>query len=126
MITGLTYASHQVGDLDRARSFYEGLLGLQSTGVYDNRWEEYALPDGTIFAVYKAQADTPDYFKKQTVTASIAFAVDDLDKLAQTLKKAGVTFLQEPVDNAGHCKMAYVADPDGNIVTLHELLEADD
>ena len=52
MITQMAYASHQVKDLDRAREFYEGLLGLKSSGSYAGTWEEYEVGDST-FAVYK-------------------------------------------------------------------------
>lgn len=121
-ITGLAYASHQVADLDRARAFYQGLLGLKSQGSYAGTWEEYDV-GGETFAVWVASEITPSYFKKEKVTASIAFEVSDIEAMTQKLKEAGVEFLQDPVNNEGHCITAYLKDPDGNIVTLHELLE---
>jgi predicted enzyme related to lactoylglutathione lyase len=123
-ITGFTYVSHQVKDLDVAREFYEGLLGLESQGAYAGRHEEYDI-NGETFAVWKAVEDTPDYFRKHKVTASIAFEVDDIEAFCKKLKKAGVNFLQEPVNHADHCITAYITDPDGNIITLHQLLEAE-
>jgi extradiol dioxygenase family protein len=121
-VTGLAYASHQVTDLDRAREFYQGLLGLKSTGSYAGTWEEYDV-GGETFAVWIASDITPSYFRKEKVTASIAFEVTDIEAMTQKLKQAGIAFLQEPVNNGGHCKTAYLKDPDGNIVTLHQLLE---
>lgn len=123
-ITGLAYASHQVADLDRARAFYEGQLGLKSTGSYAGTWEEYDV-NGETFAVWKASEMTPDYFRTLKVTGAIAFEVDDIDALVEQLKKADVRILQEPTNNGGHCKTAYLSDPDGNIVTLHQLLETE-
>jgi catechol 2,3-dioxygenase-like lactoylglutathione lyase family enzyme len=122
MIKGFAYVSHQVSDLDQAREFYEGILGLKSTGSYAGTWEEYDV-DGIAFAVWKASDITPPYFRKLKVTGSLAFEVEDIEVFSKKLKKAGVQFLQEPTDNEGHCKTAYIADPDGNIITLHELLE---
>ncbi len=122
MIKGFAYASHQVADLDRARAFYEGLLGLPSSGAYAGTWEEYDV-NGETFAVWKASQMTPPEFEALKVTGSIAFEVADIDELYKRLKTAGVHFLQEPVDNGGHCKTAYLTDPDGNIITLHQLLE---
>lgn len=119
-ITGIAYSSHQVKDLDRAREFYSGLLGLKSTGSYAGTWEEYDV-GGCTFAVWVASKITPNYFKQ--ITASIAFEVKDIEKLSAKLKEAGVKFLQEPVNNEDHCITAYIKDPDGNIVTLHQLLE---
>ena len=124
MITGLAYTSHQVSDLDRARDFYEGLLGLKSTGSYAGTWEEYDV-NGETFAVWKSSKMTPEYFKKEKVTAAVAFEVDDIEQLSKKLKKAGVKFLQEPTNHEDHCITAYFEDPDGNIVTLHQLLETD-
>jgi len=124
MIKGFAYASHQVSDLDRAREFYEGLLGLKSTGSYAGTWEEYDVGGGT-FAVWKSSKMTPAYFKELKVTGSIAFEVSDIEKLTQKLQKAGVKILQEPVNHEGHCKTVYLEDPDGNIVTLHQLLKRD-
>jgi predicted enzyme related to lactoylglutathione lyase len=121
-ITGFAYVSHQVKDLDKAREFYEGVLGLKSQGSYAGTWEEYDV-DGVAFAVWKASKITPDYFKKEKVTASLAFEVKDMDRFAKKLKKAGVQFLQEPTNNEDHCITAYITDPDGNIITLHQLLE---
>lgn len=124
MIKGFAYVSHQVADLDRAREFYQGLLGLKSTGSYAGTWEEYDV-DGVAFAVWKASGMTPPYFKKLKVTGSLAFEVEDIEAFSKKLKEAGVEFLQDPVDNEGHCKTAYLTDPDGNIITLHQLLESE-
>lgn len=122
MIQGLAYASHQVADLDRARAFYQGLLGLKSTGSYAGTWEEYDV-NGETFAVWKASPMTPAYFKDLKVTGAIAFEVKDIDSLSEKLKQADVHFLQAPTTHEGHCRTAYLTDPDGNIVTLHQLLE---
>jgi catechol 2,3-dioxygenase-like lactoylglutathione lyase family enzyme len=121
-IKGFAYVSHQVADLDRAREFYSGLLGLKSTGSYAGIWEEYNV-DGVAFAVWKASEMTPSYFRKLKVTGSLAFEVNDIDSFCEKLQAAGVEILQEPVNNENHCKTAYLSDPDGNIVTLHQLLE---
>lgn len=120
-VKGLAYVSHQVSDLDRAREFYQGVLGLKSTGSYAGTWEEYAL-NGVAFAVWKASDMTPEYFRKLKVTGALAFEVEDIETLYETLKAKGVQFLQAPVTNDNHCKTAYLTDPDGNIITLHELL----
>jgi predicted enzyme related to lactoylglutathione lyase len=121
MITSIAYSSHQVKDLNRAQQFYEGLLGLKLVSSYADRWQEYDI-HGETFALYKPMEDTPEYFRKNKITASIAFEVSNMDTLFRKLKKTGVSFLQEP-ENNGHCIMAYLKDPDGNIVTLHQLLE---
>lgn len=57
------------------------------------------------------------------MTGSLAFEVEDIEAFTKKLIAAGVSFLQAPVNNGGHCKTAYLTDPDGNIITLHQLLE---
>ena len=123
-VKSFAYVSHQISDFDKAREFYSGLLGLKSTGTYpeDNpTWEEYDV-NGEAFAVWKASKMTPAYFKKLKITGAVAFEVTDIAALCERLEAAGVEFLQKP-ENNGHCILAYVKDPDGNIVTLHQLTE---
>lgn len=120
-IKNLAYVSHQVNDLDQARDFYQGILGLKSNGSYGDTWEEYDV-GGASFAVWKASKITPEYFKKLKVTGALAFEVEDIDSFSETLKAKGVHFLQAPLTHGDHCKTAYLSDPDGNIITLHQLL----
>lgn len=62
MIKGFAYVSHQVADLDRARAFYQDILGLKSTGSYAGTWEEYDV-SGVTFAVWKASEITRTILK---------------------------------------------------------------
>ena len=68
---------------------------------------------------------TPAYFKELKVTGSIAFEVSDIEKLTQKLKKRASKFYRSRSVHEGHCKTVYLEDPDGDIVTLHQLLEND-
>ncbi len=44
--------------------------------------------------------------------------MDDVDACAEELRAKGVTVVVEPFE-AGSCRMAQIADPDGNRLWLH-------
>ena len=46
MIKKIAFFFYPVKDMDRARKFYEGALGLNPTENYDNAWVEYDLNGG--------------------------------------------------------------------------------
>ncbi|MEJ6020898.1 VOC family protein [Ramlibacter sp. PS4R-6] len=111
-----------VRDLDRARAFYEGRLGLKPAGL---------KPDGKF--VYKVGGTTLALFPKPEGTkadhTAISFQVADIAASIEQLKRAGVTF--EDYDFPGlktvnHVcvlgaeKAAWFKDTEGNYLCLHE------
>jgi len=111
-----------VTDLDRARSFYEGTLGLKTK----EEWGEGAtLESGdTLINLYKSE------FAGTSKATALNFDVDDIDKEVSELKDKGVFFekydlpgLQPQGDlyvGEGGFKTAWFKDPDGNILSLIE------
>jgi catechol 2,3-dioxygenase-like lactoylglutathione lyase family enzyme len=115
-----------VKDMDRARAFYEGSLGLQPGGF---------KPDGKF--VYRVGGSTLALFPKPEGTkadhTAISFRVDDISASIEALKRKGVVF--EDYDFPGlktvnHVcvlgaeKAAWFKDPEGNYLCLHEDLPA--
>ena len=80
-------------------------------------WTEYDLPDGGCLALFNhpdpASAAAPG-------GASVAFEVEDLDRLVARLKGEGVKFSAENVESPV-CRMAIVQDTEGNTIILHKL-----
>jgi catechol 2,3-dioxygenase-like lactoylglutathione lyase family enzyme len=112
-------ATVAVKNLDTAKKFYEGTLGL--TKVMENE-EVVAFKTGesTLF-VYRSQ-----YAGTNKATA-VTFVAQEVDALVQTLKDRGVTFehydlpkmtRHGDVHVAGSMKTAWFKDPDGNIFSL--------
>ncbi len=109
-----------VKDLDRARKFYEGTLGLKT----DKDWggEGVTLKSGdTQISVYRSQ------FAGTNKATALTFDVDDIDKEVSELKEKGIFF--EHYDLPGleqdgdlyvgeGMKTAWFKDPDGNILSL--------
>jgi len=111
-----------VRDLDRARSFYEGTLGLEEI---DDFGEGFMLKSGdTNFSIYRS-----DFAGTNKATA-LTFTVDDVARQVDDLKDKGISFehydelpgLQRKGDVyvAEGMKTAWFKDPDGNILSLIE------
>ena len=112
-------ATVAVRNLETARRFYEGTLGL--TKVMENE-EVLAFKSGasTLFVYRSPYAGT----NKAT---AVTFVTRDVDGVVQTLKSRGVTFehydlpkmtRQGDVHVAGSMRAAWFRDPDGNIFSL--------
>lgn len=54
---------------------------------------------------------------------SIAFEVDDLDRLVSELKEKNVEFKLDNIVTPV-CKMAVILDSEGNVLTLHQLTKS--
>ena len=110
-----------VKDLDRARSFYEGTLGLSEV---DDFGEGFMLKSGdTTLSIYRSQ------FAGTNKATALTFTVDDLDSEVGELKGKGVAFEHYDLpglERQGDCyvaegmKTAWFKDPDGNILSLIE------
>lgn len=117
MFKKVAFTMYPVKDGKRARSFYEGTLGLtvgshSSNGV----WTEYDLPGGGCLALFA----TEDIEPSADAGGSIALEVDDLDAAIVRLKGEGVQFRADMI-HSPVCRMAVILDTEGNSIILHEL-----
>lgn len=115
-----------VKDLDRARRFYEGKLGLKPIGL---------KPDGKF--TYDCAGATLALFPKEGGTkadhTAVSFKVADIVASIAELKQAGVVFenydlpgfkTEEHVCVLGSEKAAWFLDTEGNILCIHEDLDS--
>ena len=110
-----------VKDLDRARTFYEGTLGLQQI---DDFGEGFMLKSGdTKVTVYRSE------FAGTNKATALTFDVDDVQGEVNDLKGKGISFehydlpgleRQGDLYVAEGMKTAWFKDPDGNILSLIE------
>jgi catechol 2,3-dioxygenase-like lactoylglutathione lyase family enzyme len=116
-----------VKDLDRARQFYEGVLGFASSGN---------APDGILyragdggFLVY------PSAYAGTNKATAMGFAVDEdrFDAEIAELRSKGVTFQTFDMDGmtwddgvatAGGMRSVWFEDPDGNIINVGTMPES--
>jgi catechol 2,3-dioxygenase-like lactoylglutathione lyase family enzyme len=116
-------AALAVSDMDRAREFYEGKLGL-SVGIDSGDNLQYWCAKGTMIHVYLS----PEHAGKSTATLA-GWGVDDAEKVVDELTSKGIVF--EHYDEGpivtdekgiatfdGDARVAYFKDPDGNTLSI--------
>ena len=110
----LAFVFYPVTDVERARKFYEGLLGLK-TGMQvefgpGQWWIEYDIA-GQALAISNAMPGKP--------ASSLALEIASLEAALVAVKAAGYTTSTEVLEFPP-CRMFIVKDPDGNEITLHQ------
>jgi catechol 2,3-dioxygenase-like lactoylglutathione lyase family enzyme len=114
-------ANLAVKNLDVARKFYEGTLGLKPLHV-----------EGGELIVYKSGNSTLNVYQSRYAGTNKATAVtwtvgDEIDDVVRALKAKGVTFehydmpgmkVEGDIHIGGDMKVAWFKDPDGNILNV--------
>jgi len=114
--TGIAYVGYPVSDMDRAKAFYGGVLGLKAGMDACNEsmsWVEYEIGEG-VLAISNAWPPSPN------PGPAVALEVEDFEAAVAHLRQAGVTIKMEPFESPV-CHMFIVTDPDGNDVIIHKL-----
>jgi catechol 2,3-dioxygenase-like lactoylglutathione lyase family enzyme len=121
-LIALLHAGLLVGDLPRAKRFYESVLGLTPSPArpdlpYPGEW--YALPGGQQLHLMNlpnpdAHAVRPEHGGRDR---HIALGVRDLEALKNLLGVAGVAF---SVSQSGRAAL-FCRDPDGNTLEFVEI-----
>jgi catechol 2,3-dioxygenase-like lactoylglutathione lyase family enzyme len=110
-----------VRDMKRAAQFYEGTLGLQRIHSMGEMAAEYKTGSSSLF-VYQSQFAGTN--KATAVTWDVG---KDVERLVRDLKGKGVAFehyelpdtkLDGDVHVSGDRRLAWLKDPDGNILAL--------
>lgn len=146
MLKGIVHVGLTVTDLKRSVEFYRDILGLTYLGeiemegpeteqlfqrkgckakvAYLNGSREVAAPPVELiqFVGHEPELQSGDLFR--TAISELCFAVEDIDREYQRLKKAGVKFLSEPQSfdfsksGFGKSRAVYLCDPDGIVLEL--------
>ncbi len=119
-----------VADVDRAKSFYRDVLGLQANQEDD---------DGAFFPMQGASLilltvpGAQDLLSTEAVagdgprpaSSQLVIFVKDVDAAYGELVAKGVEFIREPIDRAWGMRTAHFKDPDGHIWELAQQLGQD-
>ena len=114
-------ANISVKDLETARKFYEGILGLRKIGSEGQEVILYKSDNSTVI-VYQSQ-----YAWTNQATALTWGVGEDIERVVQGLKDKGVRYdhyempntkLEVEIHVEGNMKVAWFKDPDGNILNL--------
>lgn len=114
------FGSFSVDDIEAARRFYEGTLGMKAELVTDDGPLFLHDSNGRATLVYPKADHTPASF---TV---LNLSVDDIDSTVEELRSQGVEFQRYDgieVDDRGihHSRghsIAWFADPAGNVISV--------
>ena len=118
-VRGTDFVMYEVADMERSISFYRDLLGLElEEYLEDIPWAEFKA-EPTTLALFDPRKFRPQAPKPKTGGATIFLAVEDVNAAVEELKGKGVPVVLEPFETPV-CWEAAVADPDGNVVGLHQ------
>lgn len=120
IVTGVDFVSVPSTDLARSIDFYENVVGLEPSSVWqrpghDPVGAEFETGTVTIALI----ACEPMGLEFQAHKVPIALRVDDVATSRAELESRGVAFSGETIDS-GVCHQALFEDPDGNVLDLHQ------
>lgn len=113
----IAFVGYPVTDIARARQFYESVLCLTPSMVFEaegGAWIEYDIGATTL-----AISNLNPQWKPSSSGGSAALEVEDFDAAVRWLKDRQVPFTVEPFPTPV-CRMAVIADPDGNALAVHK------
>jgi predicted enzyme related to lactoylglutathione lyase len=116
-IVEIAFVGYPVTDLQRARKFYEEVLGLKVTHIFGNdefAWVEYDIGPGTL-----AIGNGSPEWKPSAYGGCAGLEVEDFDAAINRLREHNISFTREPFETPV-CSMAIVNDPDGNSILIHK------
>jgi predicted enzyme related to lactoylglutathione lyase len=116
-VRGVDFILISSSDMARSLAFYGDILGLERTAGVSPVWVEFDAGGSTIaVGVPPPWAPQPP-FRANGVT--FALAVPDARAAIEAVRARGVAVLQE-VAETPVCFMGLIADPDGNMIFLHQ------
>jgi predicted enzyme related to lactoylglutathione lyase len=113
-IKKIAFVGIPVTDMERARAFYEDVLGLQpDPEMTGEHWTEYSIREGTL-----AIACVGEQWKPSNEGTSAALEVENLGEAIAEFEQRKIAY--DKVDSPV-CRMAIIEDPDGNKLIIHKL-----
>jgi catechol 2,3-dioxygenase-like lactoylglutathione lyase family enzyme len=113
-VQGVDYIRVPVTDIERAKEFYGGVLGLPPGPSQHEDWVEYQAGNVTLAVM---TPHTHDYEFTPLPPGTLALRVADVAAAKAKLEEAGV-HVNEMWDS-GLCRGAGTRDPSGNPILLH-------
>ena len=114
-----------VSDIDRAKEFYEGKLGLEVTAVRGDGGTTYQCAEGTALHIYSSPENAGRSSATQAgwIASDIGAAVADLARTGVEFERYDTEQIktdENGIADVGDARAAWFRDPDGNILGLLE------
>jgi predicted enzyme related to lactoylglutathione lyase len=114
----LAFVGYPVTDFAKATKFYGDILGLTETTRFEHEgqlgWVEYDLAGQTL-----ALAMASEQWQPNPDGGAACLEVEDLDQAIAYLRENNVPIVLE-IQDYPICRLAVIADPDGNNLALHQ------
>ena len=115
-VRAVDFVMYCTGKMNRTRAFYQKLFGFKPGEEWNEGWSEFATEPITFCL------DGPAKGQKKSIwegPPAIAFAVSDIHAAIAECRRRKVKVLQPPKETRV-CWMAFIADPAGNRICLHQ------
>jgi catechol 2,3-dioxygenase-like lactoylglutathione lyase family enzyme len=116
-------ANIAVGDIERAREFYEGRLGLVPKAIRGDGGPTYECGEGTSLHIYSSPENAGLSSATQVgwITPDIEAAVGELEAAGVELERYdsdAISTDERGIATIGDARAVWFKDPDGNILGL--------
>jgi predicted enzyme related to lactoylglutathione lyase len=102
-------------DMKKVRAFYQDLFGLKRGDEWNSFWSEFNTSPVTF--CLNGPSAKPGW--NWQGPATVALAVEDIHAAVEECRRRKVKILIEPAETLV-CWMAFIADPEGNRICLHQ------
>jgi len=116
MFKGLEHTAIASPDPGKLAQWYVDYLGFRINHTYDGNYFVRAT-NGSMLEIIPSEGDRKPEKMKDPGIRHLAIDVDDFDAAHAELKKRGVHFYTEAINNQGN-RLVFFADGDGNILHL--------
>jgi glyoxylase I family protein len=116
MFKGLEHTAIASPNPRQLAEWYVDVLGFRINHTYDGNYFIRAA-NGTMIEIIPSEGERKPEKMKDPGIRHMAIDVDDFDAAHEELKRRGVHFFTEPINNQGN-RLLFFADLDGNILHL--------
>jgi catechol 2,3-dioxygenase-like lactoylglutathione lyase family enzyme len=116
IVTGVDFIALPTRDAEKAKEFYEGVLGLPILKQWGSMPAYEFDTDNLTVAVMQSDAFGMEF---EPHSHPLEFQVDDFHAAKAELESRGIEFVGDPIDS-GVCHQAFFKDPDGNMLAIHQ------
>lgn len=117
----------RAANLERSLQFYTNVLGFELLEVVKVLDQSFYFVGNATVRIEIEQANSAELETPKGQTAGLyhlAFSVDDLEGLCESLREKGATFLLPPSQFREDRKIAFILDPDGVFIQLIQYLKS--
>ena len=123
-VTGIGGIFFKTKDPEKMKEWYNKNLGL-ATNEYGSVFEfrESDKPENKAYSVWSPFKDDTEYFQPSEKEFMINYRVENIEKLVEELREAGVTIC-DVIETYEYGKFVHILDPENNKIELWEPVDS--